>query len=132
MRFVVLITCLCLLKCKDPNASGMDVSIRMRPIVQQFSVIYNQLMEEREEEAKRNNTKIHIMPHQFNECSDLLVAIWNDDAIREVFERRRELPKYYVENVPYFIESIQKISRKVFYNTLLDQLTATTNETIQE
>ncbi len=97
----------------NTQSSGMDAAIRMRPIVQQFSVIYRQLMEDREEEAKRLNTKIHILPHQFCQCRDLLVEIWNDDAIREVFDRRREFPKYYVENVPYFIESIQKLSRKV-------------------
>jgi len=98
---------------------GMDASIRMRPIVQQFSVIYRQLMEDREEEAKRLNTKIHILPQQFSQCSEILVEIWNDDAIREVFDRRREFPRYYVENVPYFIESIQKLSRKVLINRFI-------------
>ena len=98
----------------DPNSnSGIDPAIKLRPAVQSFSQIYVELMENREEESARLNTKIHILPHQFNQCSQLVVDIWNDDAIREAYDRRREFPKYFVENVPYFIESIQKLSRNV-------------------
>lgn len=94
------------------NSNNMDAGVRMRPILQSFSILYKQLMEDREVEENRLNTKIHIFPQQFSQISQLIIDIWNDDSIREAYDRRREFPKYFVENAPYFIESIQKLSKK--------------------
>lgn len=46
-------------------------------------------MEEREREAFRINSPIHILPHQMIQCSQIILDIWNDDTIREVYQRRR-------------------------------------------
>ena len=83
-------------------------------ILKNFLLIYKQLMDDRELESMRqNNKKIHIMPDQFRQCVYLILEIWSDDAIQETFERRREYPRYFVENVPYFIQILEKISRPV-------------------
>lgn len=91
-----------------------EVTVKMINILKNFLLIYKQLMDDRELESMRqNNKKIHIMPDQFRQCVYLILEIWSDDAIQETFERRREYPRYFVENVPYFIQILEKISRPV-------------------
>ena len=50
---------------------------------------------------------------------ELILAIWNDHSIREAYDRRREFPKYFVENIPYFIENIDRIGSRVKLKTLI-------------
>ena len=59
--------------------------------VKDFSKNYSELMEERERESFRLNSPIHILPHQMIQCTQIILDIWNDDAIKEVYERRRFL-----------------------------------------
>ena len=71
-------------------------------------------MDDREQQSVRlNNKQIHITPEQFKQCVYLVIEISNDDSIRETYERRREFPKYFVENVPYFIVNLERISHPV-------------------
>lgn len=95
----------------------MDVTIRMKAILNQFTVAYKTLIEERERESLRLQKRINITPDQFvsNNLVEVILNLWMDDAIRETYERRREVPKYFVENVPYFMESMERIGRKVRY-----------------
>jgi hypothetical protein len=92
-----------------------DITIRMKNLLGQFTAIYKQLIEERERESDRLQKRISIGPDDFvaNNLVDLLLKLWCDEAIREAYDRRREVPKYFVENVPYFIENIERIGRKV-------------------
>jgi len=91
-----------------------EITAKMINILKNFLTIYKQLMDDRElESIRQNNKKIHIMPDQFRQCVYLIMEIWSDDSIRETYERRREFPRYFVENVPYFIQTLEKISRPV-------------------
>jgi guanine nucleotide-binding protein subunit alpha-12 len=94
------------------SSNSQEISAKMINILKNFLTIYKQLMDDRESESIRiNHSKfIHILPDQFRQCVYLIIEIWNDDSIRETFERRREYPRYFVENVPYFIEILDKIS----------------------
>jgi guanine nucleotide-binding protein subunit alpha-13 len=92
-----------------------SVSHRMKGVLNQYNVTYKQLMEVREKESVRLNRRLDIKPEQFckNGFVDLILAIWNDHSIREAYDRRREFPKYFVENIPYFIENIDRIGSRV-------------------
>ena len=100
---------------ENANHIPIDVTIRMKSILNQFTFMYKKLIEERERESLRLNKRISIVPDDFtaNNLIELIIKIWNDEAIREAYYRRRELPKYFVENVPYFIDNIDRIGRKV-------------------
>lgn len=99
----------------DNGSPPVEVTIRMKTILNQFASAYKNLIEEREKESMRLNRRINILPEQFvnNNLVELILNIWNDDAIREAYDRRRETPKYFVENVPYFIENLDRIGKKV-------------------
>ena len=91
-----------------------EITAKMINIIKNFLTIYKQLMDDRElESIRQNNKKIHIMPEQFRQCVYLIMEIWGDDSIRETYQRRREFPRYFVENVPHFIQILEKISRPV-------------------
>ena len=88
-----------------------DHVVKMKNIVNQFTIIYKHLMEEREREAKMLQKTIHIQPEQFGgDLIEMIEDLWADDAIREAYERRREFPRYFVENVPYFIKNLGRLS----------------------
>ena len=92
----------------------VDIANKMRQVLGQFGAIYKKLIDERLEEQIRFNKVIHLTSENFSpRLVSLILELWNDDAIREAFERRREFPKYFVENLPYFIQNIQRISREV-------------------
>ena len=92
----------------------VEVSNKMRQVLVQFGAIYKKLIDERLDEQIRFNKVIHLTPENFSpRLVSLILELWNDDSIREAFERRREFPKYFVENLPYFIQNIQRISREV-------------------
>jgi hypothetical protein len=88
-------------------------------------------MDEREKESKLLKKHIHILPEQFNQdVINLVYDLWNDDSIREAFDRRREFPKYYVENIPYFIKNLDRIGQSNYIPNQSDILRcrrATTN-----
>lgn len=80
-------------------------------------------MDERLEESLRLNKTINLTPENFTpKLVGLILELWNDDSIREAFERRREFPKYFVENLPYFIENIERIRQQVRLNVLFSFL----------
>jgi hypothetical protein len=96
------------------QTSLSDIAIKMRQVLAQFAAIYKKLIDERLDEQNRLKKTIHITPGDFSlRLINLIMELWNDDAIREAFERRREFPKYFVENLPYFIQNIQRISQEV-------------------
>lgn len=98
---------------QNNNHDPKEISERMHYVVQQFTVHYKRLIDERYAEAKRQRKFVQILPNDFAQTVSYIIEIWNDDAIRETFDRKRELPKYFVENVPYFIEHIDRICRQV-------------------
>lgn len=98
----------------EQELNSSEIGARMINVLQSFLALYKRYMDDRESESVRsNNREIHITPEQFRQCVHLVVEIWNDDAIRETYDRRREFPKYFVENVPYLIENLDKISQPV-------------------
>jgi hypothetical protein len=108
----------CLFTETETNGGGaetVDITIRMKALLGQFTSVYKKLIEERERESVRLNKRINIAPDDFaaNNLVELIVKLWCDEAIREAYDRRREVPKYFVENVPYFIENIERIGRRV-------------------
>jgi hypothetical protein len=100
------------------NQQPTDITIRMKNLLGQFTAIYKRLIEERERESVRLNKRIGIGPDDFtaNNLVELILKLWCDEAIKEAYDRRREVPKYFVENVPYFVENIDRIGRKVLGN----------------
>lgn len=100
----------------EETTNAAEISQRMINILKNFLTIYKQLMDDRELQSIRiSNKQVHIKPEQFKQCIYLVIEIWNDDSIRETYERRREFPKYFVENVPYFIENLERISHPVSF-----------------
>jgi len=96
------------------QTSLADIANKMRQVLVQFANIYKKLIDERLEEQLKLNKTINLTPENFSpRLVGLIMELWNDDAIREAFERRREFPKYFVENLPYFIQNIQRITREV-------------------
>ncbi len=100
---------------KDSLKPIDDLALRMKSIVVEFTNIYKRLIEERDREQTRSNTKIEILSEHFmsNNLIEILKCLYDDDAIREAYNRRRECPKYFVDNVPYYIENIDRIGQKV-------------------
>lgn len=92
-----------------------ELAQRMKIVLGRFSARYRFLMDERERECIRLGRRVDIVPEQFchGELVDVIMEIWNDHAIREAYDRRREFPKYYVENIPYFIENMGRIGTLV-------------------
>lgn len=93
-----------------------ELAVRMKDAFGRFAVAYKRLLDEREKESVRLNKKIEITPVQFNRDGlvNVIYQIWNDHSIREAYDRRREFPKYFVENIPYFIENLDRIGSNVF------------------
>ena len=74
----------------DANLKNyVDPGVQLRPMIQTFAVRYKKLMEDRLDTATRLNTQTHISPQEFSEVVDSVLAIWNDVAIREAYDRRR-------------------------------------------
>lgn len=89
-------------------------TMKMKEVLNEFLVHYKYLMEDRLRESMRLNKTINITPDKFNgRLKYLIIQIWNDDSIREAYDRRREFPRYYVENLPYFIQNLDRITREV-------------------
>lgn len=84
-----------------------ELAQRMKNVLGEFSSRYKFLMDERR--------ALHITPEQFceNNLVGVIFQIWNDHSIREAYDRRREFPKYYVENIPYFIDNLNRIGTRV-------------------
>jgi guanine nucleotide-binding protein subunit alpha-12 len=112
------------------NEEDQNVNIieKMKNVLQNFSIVYRQLMDQRELEIKNSKKRIEITPEQFSNVIDLVIQIWNDNSIREAYDRRREFPKYFVENFAYFIEHIDRIKRTVSFVVFIFRLTTKTNE----
>jgi GTPase SAR1 family protein len=115
----------------NDDTDKMENVIKMKNVINKFTIIYKNLMDEREKESKLLKKYIHILPEQFNqEVINLVYDLWNDDSIREAFDRRREFPKYFVENIPYFIKNLDRIGQHNYLPTQSDILRcrrATTN-----
>ena len=92
-----------------------QINQKINNVLIQFSSLYNKYIEERIAETNRTKKAIQISPEQFSECVDAVSIIWGDDAIREAYERRREFPKYFVENVPYFMKNLNRVGNKVIH-----------------
>lgn len=94
-----------------------DLAARMKAVLGQFTDSYKRLMENREREMARINRRLEIGPDQFcrNDLVSAIKTIWNDHSIREAYDRRREFPKYFVENVPYYIDNLDRIGRIVIH-----------------
>lgn len=86
-----------------------------------FRQIHKQLMDDRDEQQKLTNTKIQIVPQQFQQAVILVKLLWNDPTIQHVYERRREY-RYFVENIPYYIENIERISQPSYLPNTADIL----------
>ena len=99
---------------QNNNHDPKEIADRMHYVVQQFTVHYKRLIDERYAEAKRLRKYLPILPNEFAQTVSYIIEIWNDNAIRETFDRKRELPKYFVENVPYFSEHIDRICRQEY------------------
>lgn len=99
----------------DDASQQSELVLRMKSILNQFVAIYKRLMDDREKESLRLNKRLNIMSEEFSQSGivGLIFEIWNDHSIREAYDRRREFPKYFVENVPYFIDNIDRIGQKV-------------------
>ena len=97
------------------NLDWGDSQLRMKKIVSEFRVIFKNLMEIREQDEKQLGQKIPIFPEQFlaNNLKNLLYEVWNEPSIKQTYERRRELPRHFVENVPYYIQNLDRIAKKV-------------------
>ncbi|RNA07000.1 guanine nucleotide-binding subunit alpha -like protein [Brachionus plicatilis] len=89
-----------------------DTTVKMKKVVSAYRVVFKCLMDDRELDAKRLGQKIPIFPEQFlaNNSINLINELWNDRAIRQAYDRRREFSKYFVENVPYYIENLNRIA----------------------
>lgn len=92
-----------------------DTSARMKKVVSKYRVIFKTLMDDRELDSKRLGENIPIFPEQFlaKNLVNLIYEIWNEPSIKQAFDRRREFPKYFVENIPYFMENLDRIAKKV-------------------
>lgn len=100
----------------NDSRTPIDVTIQMKNILNEFRIIYRHLMDDREQESIRLKKRLDILPEYFvrNNLVEIIITIWSDMSIQEAFERRREIPRYFVENVPYFIQNMERISKKVF------------------
>jgi guanine nucleotide-binding protein subunit alpha-12 len=82
---------------------------QLRQILHSFKYFYTILIDEREVKMKSRSI-IHILPKQFQLVVTTLVYLWENYSIIETFLRRNELTDYFVENIPYFMHHIHRIS----------------------
>lgn len=92
-----------------------DITLKMKNLVGQFRVIYKSLMDDRDKQAQTLHKQIHILPDDIlsNNVIDIIIQLWNDLSIQEAFIRRREFPRYFVENVPFYFQNLDRIARRV-------------------
>ena len=92
---------------------------RMRAVVAKFTGAYKSLMMERERQQVALGKPIDIEPEQFSdgELCQVLAELWQEHAIREAFDRRREFSKYFLENMPYFMANLDRIGSIVSHRT---------------
>ena len=91
-------------------------------VFKRFRMIHKRLMEDREVEQKRTLSRIPIEPEQFLQSIELIKQLWNDSSIQETYFRRREYPRFYVENIPYYIENLDRISQDSYLPSQADIL----------
>jgi GTPase SAR1 family protein len=90
-------------------------------IFKKFRLIYKQLIDDRELEEIRTNKKIHIEPRQFLQCVNYVKILWNDSSIQKTYNKRREF-RFYVENIIYYIENLDRISQPEYLPSPADIL----------
>ena len=91
-------------------------------VFKKFRFIYKRLMEDREEEEKRTFNKIPINPDGFAQSVTLIKQLWYDTALQETYNRRREYPRFYVENIVYYIDNLDRISQSNYLHSSADIL----------
>jgi guanine nucleotide-binding protein subunit alpha-12 len=56
------------------------------------------------------SNSLEIQPSDFTVLSCFLRALWNDNCMKEAYNRRREFPGYFVENLLYYMENLDRIA----------------------
>ncbi|CAF0773437.1 unnamed protein product [Brachionus calyciflorus] len=110
----------------NDTQNSLEITTYMKGIIGKFRIIYKSLMDDREKQAQLSQQIIHILPEKFlsNNLVELIIELWNDLSIQEAYERRREFPRYFVENVPYFIENLNRIATLDYMPNATDILRA--------
>ncbi len=101
---------------KAPPISPLEYDKHMKSVFGRIDEVFKRLLDERERENVRLDVMIEITPEQFAQDGlvDVIRQIWNDNSIREAYDRRREFPNHFVENLPYFIDNIDRIGSHVY------------------
>lgn len=78
---------------------------------QQFVYYYIKFMNEREKKEKVLDKKIEIDSRDFAQVSPIIQDLWLEPGMQMAFERRREFPFFFVENLSYFMGNFERISQ---------------------
>jgi guanine nucleotide-binding protein subunit alpha-12 len=79
---------------------------KITEVFKNFRLIHKNLMEDRVVEQRG----MAIEPAQFSQAVSLIRQLWDEPSIQETYSRRREYPRFYVENIVYYIENLNRIS----------------------
>lgn len=91
-------------------------------IFKEFVQVYQILMVNREKKEKELGIRIDILPEEFVQVVPLINELWNEEGMQLAYERRREFPRFFVENIPYYVSQLSRISKLDYLPDSLDIL----------